>query len=296
MSIIIIGQGAWGLALGQLFRTAGQTVTLLHHGDALPPGAHMAIVVALPAQHIRESLKGLAVGETPIILASKGIEQHSGALLPEVVREVCVDAPILVLSGPSFAAEVLAKKPIAMTLAGHGETLTSALAAQLSSRLCRLYISADVTGVAVGGALKNVLALACGIAIGGGYGENARAAIFTRGLAEIVRFGIALGADAATFLGLSGVGDMVLSCTSTTSRNYSYGLAVGSGGRRPDPHTLTEGVATAAAVLVRAQALDLPMPVAAAVQDILSGKASVPEAVEALLKRPGGRGEGYLYR
>ena len=291
MSIVVIGQGAWGLALGQLFRAAGLGVTLLHHGDALPPGKHTAVVVALPTQHIRKSLAGLAIRETPIILASKGIEQRSGALLPEVVREVFTDAPILVLSGPSFAAEVLANKPLALTLAGHGEALTATLAAQLSSRLCRLYISSDVTGVAVGGALKNVLAIACGIAIGGGYGENARAAIFTRGLAEIVRFGVALGADSATFLGLSGVGDMVLSCTSVASRNYSYGLAVGAGVTRPDPHTLTEGVATAAAVLIRAKALDLPMPVAAAVQDILSNQASVAQAVEGLLKRPQGRGE-----
>jgi glycerol-3-phosphate dehydrogenase (NAD(P)+) len=191
------------------------------------------------------------------------------------------------LSGPSFAANVMQGLPVALTLAGQG---AEKLASLLNSRACRVYHSDDAIGVAVGGALKNVMAIGCGIAMGAGYGESARAALFTRGLAEMVRFGLALGARADTFLGLSGVGDMVLTATSPLSRNYAFGLRIGAGGG-VDMSALTEGVATASAALHRAVILGVPLPITAAVAAIVTGETDVKQAVAQLLDRPAGKSE-----
>lgn len=287
--VAVIGQGAWGTALGNLIEQAGGHALRLHHNDSLLENAPAAVVLAVPAQRLRGTLTALKLpAGVPLLLAAKGIELDTGLLLHEVAASVCPDNPALLLSGPSFAANVMQGLPVALTLAGVGaETLT----ALFNSRACRVYHSDDAVGVAVGGALKNVMAIGCGIAVGAGYGESARAALFTRGLAEMVRFGLALGAKADTFLGLSGVGDMVLTATSPLSRNYALGLKIGAGDGI-DGAALTEGVATASAALRRAAPLALSLPITSAVAAIVAGHCTVIDAVAALLDRPAGKSEG----
>ena len=269
-------------------------------------GADAALVV-VPAQFLRGVLADLATtlpsppmrspsswgrdGRTlPLLLCAKGIEVQSLMTMSEVAIEVMPASPLAVLSGPSFAAETARGLPTAVTIASRDPALAAAFVAALGSARFRPYSSADPIGVEIGGAVKNVLAIACGIVEGRGLGDNARAALITRGLAEMVRLGLAKGAAAETFRGLSGLGDMVLTCTATQSRNYALGAALGRGetlaetlaGRR----SVVEGVATAAAVARLAARLGVEMPIVAAVDAVLHRGMSIDAMIEGLLSRP----------
>jgi glycerol-3-phosphate dehydrogenase (NAD(P)+) len=225
----------------------------------------------------------------PLVLAAKGIELSTGLMLDAVLREVLPDRPLAVLSGPTFAREVARGLPTAITLAAEDESLGEALAQALGSAAFRPYWTDDVTGVLVGGAVKNVIAIACGIVAGRRLGENARAALLTRGMAEMLRLARALGARRETLMGLAGLGDLVLSATSAQSRNYALGERLGQGLGLADAQGssqgVTEGVATAGAVVQLAQRHEVEMPIAEAVDAVLHRGAAIDEAMEGLLSR-----------
>lgn len=319
----VIGGGAWGTALAQTLALGGKTVTLWAReadvvediasrrvnraflpGVALDPSicatANLAdaanndvILIVTPAQHVRaltRELDGHAPPGAPIVVCAKGIEQASGKLMGDVVSEALPAASVAVLSGPSFAADVARGLPAALTLACRNEALGRDLAAGLSSRQMRLYWSSDVTGAELGGAVKNVLAIAAGIVAGKDLGASAHAAIVTRGFAELRRFGEAMGARPETLLGLSGLGDLVLTCGSPQSRNMSLGRGLGEGKSLADilgaRSAVTEGVYTAAAVVRLAREKRVEMPIAEAVLAIIEGRLSVDDAVAALMQRP----------
>jgi glycerol-3-phosphate dehydrogenase (NAD(P)+) len=237
----------------------------------------------------RELGRHLAPG-TPVVICAKGLEQTTGKLLADVVGETMPQARLAILSGPSFAADVVRGLPAALTLACAEETLGQRLVESLGYRQFRLYRSDDIIGTQLGGAVKNVLAIAAGIVEGKALGASAHAALVTRGFAELQRFGRELGARPETLMGLSGLGDLLLTCGSPQSRNMSLGRALGKGetlaavlaGRR----SVAEGVYTAAAVTKVAIGKGIDMPIAEAVHAIVEGKVSVDEAIEALLSRP----------
>lgn len=318
--IAVIGGGAWGTALAQAARRAGRDTVLWARnpevigairergenpfylpGIALDPDIVAttdlataeeadALLLVTPAQHLREMCRRLAGTERPLVICSKGFETATGALMSEVVAAECPRAPIAVLSGPSFAAEVARGQPTAITLACADEGLGESLVQALGSQTFRPYWSGDVLGVQIGGALKNVLAIAAGVVMGRALGENARAALVTRGLAELMRLGAAMGARPETLMGLSGLGDLMLTCTSLASRNSSLGFALGEGksldeilaGRR----SVSEGVHTAGAVVRLAADHGVDAPISAAVDAILNGNAGIDDSVLALLARP----------
>ena len=320
----IIGGGAWGTALGQALIRAGRDATLwarepdvaatinARHentkflsGIALNPRLKAtnkledlascdAWLLVVPTQHLRGVCKQLAAAcknkTTPVIICAKGIEQKKLALPSEVVANVLPSCPLAVLSGPTFAIEVARDQPTAMTLACVDAALGSRMAQAISSRTFRPYLSSDIIGAQMGGAIKNVLAIACGIATGCGMGENARAALITRGLAEMMRLASALGAQTETLMGLSGLGDLILTCSSTQSRNMSLGVALGQGAKLDDiiaaRHSVAEGVQTAAAALELAEQHKVNMPIVEAVDAVLNHGASVDASIEALLGRP----------
>ncbi len=319
MRIGIIGGGAWGTALAQVASAGGETVMWArepevvssinaHHenslflpGVPLAPGIRAtadladladcaAWLVVTPAQHMRSVLTSAPACPPALLLCSKGIEEGSGALLHQVAREACPDASVMVLSGPTFAHEVAAGLPTALTLAAEDPADAEALRARLAAAAFRLYLSDDVAGAEVGGAVKNVLAIACGVVEGKGLGQNARAALIARGFAEMTRFGVARGARRETLAGLSGLGDLVLTCSSTSSRNFSLGVGLGQG--RPaaelmaDRRTVAEGAYTAPVLARLAQAEGIDMPIVAAVDDLLAGRATVDSVLENLLSRP----------
>jgi glycerol-3-phosphate dehydrogenase (NAD(P)+) len=321
--IAVIGGGAWGTALAQTLTLAGRdvilwarepdTVTDINErlvnrsflpGIALDPrlratarledcAAADAILLVCPAQHVRAvtaTLGRLVRPGQPLIVCAKGVEQATGKLLGEVVSETVPDMTLAVLSGPSFAADVARGLPAALTIACRNEVLGRLLAERLGDRQIRLYWSEDVIGVELGGALKNVLAIAAGIVHGKGLGASAHAAIVTRGFAEMRRLGHALGAKPETMMGLSGLGDLVLTCGSPQSRNMSLGRALGQGetlsavlGARI---AVTEGVFTAAAVVRLADEKRVDMPITQAVHAVLEGRLSVDDAISGLMRRP----------
>jgi len=322
-SVGIIGGGAWGTALAQTMRMAGRDALLWareaevvngiaarHANDLFLPGVSLdpglratadltdlaaldVLLMVAPAQYVRavgaELAPHLAAGK-PLVLCAKGLEQATGKLLGEVIAEVLPQVTLAVLSGPSFAADVVRGLPAALTLACPDEVLGARLVDTLAYRQFRLYRSADVIGVQLGGAVKNVLAIAAGIVEGKGLGASAHAALVTRGFAELRRFGEALGAKAETLMGLSGLGDLLLTCGSPQSRNMSLGRALGQGealqsilGAR---RSVAEGVYTAAAVARVAADKAIDMPISQAVAAIVAGKLSVDAAIEALLSRP----------
>ncbi len=319
MKIGVIGGGAWGTALAQVAARDGAPVLLwarepdvvasingANENTAFLPGVALspsiratgslgalsgcdALLVVAPAQHVRAVLAETAVGATPLVLCAKGIEAGTKLLVGEVAHQVAPRAPIAVLSGPTFAHEVAAGKPTAVTLACEDEDLRTRLAERLAGPAFRLYASGDVTGAEIGGAVKNVLAIACGVVEGAGLGLNARAALIARGFAEMTRFGLARGGQAETLTGLSGLGDLVLTCSSTNSRNFSLGVGLGQG--RPaaellgDRRTVAEGAFTAPVLREAAADAGVDMPVTAAVCALLDG-ADVRDVVEALLSRP----------
>jgi glycerol-3-phosphate dehydrogenase (NAD(P)+) len=248
-----------------------------------------AVLLASPAQHLRAAAKALAAhlpSHTPVLICAKGIERETGKLMTEVAREAAPSLDFGMLSGPSFAIEVARGLPVAVTLALKDGERAARLASALSGPALRPYVSTDVIGVAVGGAVKNVLAIACGIIEGRGFGESARAALTARGFAEMVRFGIALGAKPETLSGLSGLGDLILTASSRQSRNFSLGVRLAHGEKRDANEPLAEGADTADALLIRARAANVEMPIAEAVAAILRGAIDVDAAIRGLLARP----------
>ncbi len=322
-SIGIIGGGAWGTALAQTERLGGHPVTLWarnretveeindrHVNRRFLPGVPLdpeliattdiakaaaahAVLLVVPAQHIRAAARllrpHLATG-TPVVLCSKGIEQATGKLLGEVLEEELPDAIPAVLSGPGFAADVARGLPAALTVACSREDVGKRLADQLGHGQFRLYWTSDAIGVEIGGALKNVLAIAAGIVDGKGLGASAHAGLVTRGFAEMRRLGLALGARQETMLGLSGLGDLILTCSNTQSRNMSLGRELGLGRSLADVMgsrvAVTEGVYTAEAAVRLARAKGVEMPITEAVLAVVEGRAGVDDAISELMQRP----------
>jgi glycerol-3-phosphate dehydrogenase (NAD(P)+) len=319
----IIGGGAWGTALAQvLCRTGVEVVLWAREAEVVEsinrarenplflPGVKLeagikatssfaeaaradAVLLVPPAQHLREISKSLAPfldKGTPIVICAKGIEEKTGALMSEAASAVLPGAKLAVLSGPTFAAEVAKGLPTAVTLAAADPGLGKTLAEALGGRGFRPYLSDDMTGAQVGGAVKNVMAIACGIVMGKRMGDNARAALITRGLAEMVRLALAKGARAETLMGLSGLGDLVLTCAGPQSRNLSLGIALGEGQKLDSilasRRSIAEGVSSSAACVALARKLDIEMPISAAVAAILHQGADVDREIEALLSRP----------
>ncbi|HEX3430078.1 MAG TPA: NAD(P)H-dependent glycerol-3-phosphate dehydrogenase [Rhizomicrobium sp.] len=308
----ILGAGAWGTALAVVAMQSGRKVTIwardlssskVKHarGSALLHGVEFAaerekalqaeaVLLAIPAQQLRALLFKLPTElASPLVLCMKGIERGTGKLVTEIAAEVREKAKFAILSGPSFARNVVQGMPTAVTI-GAGAALARRLQATLGNSSFRPYASEDMVGVALGGAAKNVYAIACGIVIGLGLGENARAALLARSFAELCRLGRSMGARDETLMGLSGLGDLVLTATSITSRNYALGVSLGKGAELRDlissAAPLAEGVATAPALAQRAQLLSVELPVAETVSEILSGALAPKDAVPRLMARP----------
>ena len=249
-----------------------------------------ALLVVTPAQHLRATLERLSGARIPLILCAKGIEAGTGLLMSQVAQEVKPDAPIAALSGPTFAHEVADGLPTAVTLACADGDLAARIASRIARPSFRPYLSDDVVGAEIGGAVKNVLAIACGVADGAGLGLNARAALISRGFAEMTRFGLACGARGETLAGLSGLGDLVLTCSSTDSRNFSLGKGLGEG--RPasellaNRRTVAEGAFTAPVLRDCARKAGVEMPLVEAVCALIEEQMDVRAAVAALLSRP----------
>ncbi len=314
--IAVVGAGAWGTALANVIARAGRSVLLGARAGAdvlaktresprlpgvrldervavLPVGAELsrcdAILLAVPSQEMRAAARAIAPAlrqRTPVIACAKGIERGTRRFMTEVIAESAPAALPAVLSGPSFAADVARGLPAAVTLATSDEAVAAALTCALGSATLRPYHSTDMRGVEIGGAAKNVLAIAAGIVTGRGLGASAAAALVTRGFSELFRFGRAFGARPETLTGLSGLGDVILTCSSAQSRNYSYGLALGRGDSAQPGHALAEGIFTAPVLVEMAKDKGIDMPIASAVADVLTGRASVDEATETLLTRP----------
>jgi glycerol-3-phosphate dehydrogenase (NAD(P)+) len=322
-SVGVIGGGAWGTALAQTLRLAGRDVLIWaresetvddinerHVNRVFLPGVELApgvrattnlrdlassdvILLVAPAQHVRgvcTELRPHLKADQLVVMCAKGIEQASGKLMGEVLNEALPDALQGVLSGPSFAADVARGLPTALTIACRSEEAGRAMAERLGYRQLRLYWTSDVVGVELGGALKNVLAIAAGIVDGKGLGASAHAALVARGFAEMRRFGEAFGSRPETLLGLSGLGDLILTCGSPQSRNMSLGRALGEGRTLQDVMgarvAVTEGVYTAAAVVRLARERGIEMPIAEAVTAVLDGNVSVDDAIAGLMQRP----------
>jgi glycerol-3-phosphate dehydrogenase (NAD(P)+) len=321
--IAVIGAGAWGTALALAARRAGREVLVwtrraeqadamvaAGENEAYLPGIPLepeiritasaadladadAVLLVVPAQHLRGIAVHLAPSLPqlpPLVICAKGIEVESGRLLSQSLEEALPDFPLAVLSGPNFAAEVARGLPAAVTLACADAGLGAALVQALGGPTFRPYLSDDIIGSQVGGAVKNVIAIACGIVAGRGLGENARAALITRSLAEIARLCLARGGKRETLMGLSGIGDLTLTCTSTRSRNYSLGEQLGKGEALEDilaaRRSVAEGVPTAAALAGIAAEEGLDMPICAAVQEVLQESAEIDRTIENLLARP----------
>ncbi len=316
-SIAVIGAGAYGTALADVAARAGREVVLYARS---PAGAEMMqtsrsnprlpsasiddavfvtsdltlaaradiILLAVPSQQLREALTAIAPllpAGKPVVACAKGIEQGSHKFMTEVIAEVTPDVLPAILSGPNFADDVAAGLPTAVTLACADETIAIALVQALGSATFRPYHSTDVRGVEIGGAAKNVLAIAAGIVAGKELGASALAALTTRGFSELLRLGVACGARTETISGLSGLGDLILSCSSAQSRNFSLGVALGRG-ELPPAGKLAEGAFTAPVLIELAEANNVDMPVAKAVAMILGGGLSVDQVIEGLLTRP----------
>ena len=315
----VAGAGAWGMALANAAAAAGRAVVLwgrdelrmrsvaaTGRSDRLPgvvlsPAVVAtsdlydlarceAILVATPAQSSREMATRLSgvPGSAPLVSCAKGIERVTHAFMTEVLGQAAPGRQTAILSGPSFAADVAAGLPTAVTLASIDESLARALCDALRGPNLRLYHSTDVRGVEIGGAAKNVLAIACGVAAGHGLGASAVAALIARGFAELRRFGEAFGARGSTLMGLSGLGDLVLTCFSPQSRNFAFGQALGRGVSVAEAGAggLAEGVFTALALIELARERGVEMPIASCVEGLIEGSLDVSGAVEALLARP----------
>lgn len=324
-SISIIGAGAWGTALAQVIANEGKDVTLwarnfdfaseinvLRENKSYLSGYTLSeritatsdfeiaceaeiILMVTPAQAMRKILtdmKPYINADHKLALCSKGIELSSGKLMSEVANDVLPKTPVAILSGPNFAEEIVAGKPAATTLACETEMIAQTIQSAIAAPNFRPYITNDIIGAQVAGALKNVIAIACGAAKGLNLGESARASLVTRGLAEIARLGHAMGAQYETFLGLSGVGDIMLTCSSEKSRNFSLGLELGMGKNIAEilesRTNVTEGVHTAEAALMLAKKHNVEMPISTAVHKCLNEGLPLDEALHAMLNRPVG--------
>ncbi len=319
----MIGAGAWGTALACQAHKAGRRVVLWarrpevaaainreHQNAARLPGIKLdpaisattdlaeavdaeLVLLVVPAQYLRAVAKRAASAwhdDVAAVVCAKGIEQGTLALMTEVVEEAIPKAPVSVLSGPSFAIEVARELPTAITFAASQPALELAVPMALGTNHFRIYATDDVMGAQLGGAVKNVLAVACGIVQGRAMGDNARASLITRGLAEMSRLALAKGARPQTLMGLSGLGDLVLTCNATQSRNFSLGIALGKGDTLDDVlagrAAVTEGVFSAAAVSQLARNLGVDMPICVAVDAVLNGGADIDETISGLLARP----------
>lgn len=322
-TVSVIGGGAWGTAVAQSVRRTGREVKLwvyefetaqeinnYHTNRVYLPGVQLhpgikataklreaaacdVLLLVSPAQFLRSVAQELArhvCQGKPVVICSKGFEEETGKLMTDVLAEVMPQATPAVLSGPSFAAEVARNLPAALTLASTNEHIGHALTQALGHKTFRLYWTDDITGAQVGGAVKNVMAIAVGIVDGRQFGANAHAALMTRGFAELVRFGKKMGARLETLMGLSGLGDLILTCSSPQSRNMSLGQQLGQGkslkqilgGRK----SVSEGVYTVSSVMAMAKKHGIEMPICNAVHSILNGEMPVDEAIEAVLSRP----------
>ena len=316
-SVGVIGAGAWGTALAGVAARAGRAVVLYARnaesaaqmqstranprlpgvrlderieisGDIAAAARADIILIATPAQNLRDAVSRLAPHlrpATPVVAAAKGIERGTHRFMTEVIAEAAPEAAPAILSGPSFADDVARGLPTAVTLAAKDEALASALVQVLGSSTFRPYHTSDVRGVEIGGAAKNVLAIAAGIVEGRKLGASALAALTTRGFSELARLGRACGARGETLAGLSGLGDLVLSCSSLQSRNFALGIALGRGEPKPQGK-LAEGEFTAPVLIELAASQNVDMPVSKAVAAILSGKVTIDAAIEGLLTRP----------
>lgn len=319
--IAIIGAGAWGTALAQLYADHGRVVLWCRRAEqaqkisaARANAEHLSGVVlhenifvtadagalqnaevvlaAVPAQHLPAQLAALKphLRAAPIVICAKGIHRETGLLPHDAAAQVLPDHAIAILSGPNLAQEVAAGLPAAATLAAHDENTAQEISEILHAPAFRPYVSTDVVGVALCGALKNVIALAAGMTIGAGLGENARAALITRGMAEIMRLGLAMGARAETFAGLAGIGDMMLTCHAQTSRNFSCGFLLGQGKPIAEilaaRNSVTEGVTTVGPALALAGRHGVELPICAAVQAVLNNDINVGAALAQLMARP----------
>ncbi|MCB5174553.1 NAD(P)H-dependent glycerol-3-phosphate dehydrogenase [Microvirga lenta] len=317
----IAGAGAWGTALANAAASAGNEVVLwmrspeqaaelsasrtnerflpgVRLNDRIRPTADLSdlaparsVLLVTPAQTTREMTAALArllPPATPLVLCAKGIERETGAFLCDVVEEARPGAPVAVLSGPSFAHDVARGLPTAVTLACKEAALAEGIATALSGPTLRVYHRTDIRGVEIGGAAKNVLAIACGAVVGRGLGESAKAALIARGFAELLRFARAYGGTPETLMGLSGLGDLVLTCSSAQSRNFAFGMRLGQG-LSPDEAAggkLVEGATTAKALVALARAKGIDMPISEAVEKVLSGGWTLDQAVDSLMNRP----------
>jgi glycerol-3-phosphate dehydrogenase (NAD(P)+) len=316
-SVAVIGAGAWGTALATAAARAERKVTLCarnaEHAARIAssrenprlPGVQLSpdivvtselalaaraeiLLIATPAQHLRGAVNALAshlTSPTPVIACAKGIEHGTHKFMTDVIAEAAPDSLAAILSGPSFADDVARGSPTAVTLATKDEQLARALVQALGSPTFRPYHSTDVRGVEIGGAAKNVLAIAVGIAVGRKLGASAQAALTTRGFAELARFGRALGARSETLAGLSGLGDLILTCSSPQSRNFALGLALGRD-EKPPAGKLAEGEFTAPVLIELASSQNIEMPVSEAVAAILAGRSTIDAAISGLLTRP----------
>ena len=316
----IVGGGAWGTALAQLLAAGGAPVRLWarekdvvdainaeHHNPAFLPGAALspslsataeladmagldALLIVVPVPYLRAVLADLPSGDAPLIFCSKGMEAGSFAFPIDMARELVPQRPHAVLSGPTFAHEVAAGLPTAITLAAADADVAAGLARALARPHFRPYVSTDMIGAEIGGAVKNILAIACGIVDGAGLGLNARAALISRGFAEMTRFGLARGAQAETLAGLAGLGDLVLTCTSSNSRNFALGQGLGRGETvetlMADRRTVAEGAFSAPVVAAAARADNIDMPITDTVARLVAGEVRVAAAIQALLSRP----------
>lgn len=311
--IAVIGTGAWGIALAQNFARAGHRVTLWSRNpvDAAPcvlprlpdidilPSIHLTNVMpqdadytlfATPTHALRE-ISHTSAGKGPVIACCKGIEYETRAFPAEILRVTCPNRDVAVLSGPNFAREIALGLPAAATLAASTSTMAEHIANHLATSRFRLYASDDLIGVQFAGAAKNVIAIAAGVAIGAQLGENARAALITRGLAEMHRLNLALGGKAKTLSGLSGLGDLILTCTGPSSRNFQFGLALGKDAAprslvMDETRGIVEGVRTAPTLVELARNRFVDMPIVETVSKLVEGHISVSDAKEALMSRP----------
>jgi len=321
--VTVLGAGAWGTALAQVAAAAGREVTLwalepevveavnagqgnpaflpgiaLHQavratGDMAEAAKADVILAVPPAQHMRSVLKALRPHRsafTPVVLCAKGVERSTLALMTDVLAAEIPEAGAAVLSGPGFAKDVARGLPTATTIASKDAALAGRIVATIGLPTFRPYVADDLIGAEIGGAVKNVIAIACGVALGRQLGDGARAALITRGFAELTRLGLAMGAKAETLNGLCGLGDLVLTCASLTSRNTSLGAALGEGRALKDVlgerRSVAEGAESAPAVVVLAAKHGVEMPICAAVDDIIGGRVGIDDAIKALLSRP----------
>jgi glycerol-3-phosphate dehydrogenase (NAD(P)+) len=322
-TVAILGAGAWGTALAQVAAAAQRAVTIwarepevvegintarenplflpgirlnqvIRATDDLEDAAEADLILAVPpAQHMRGVLKELKAHVTPghpIVLCAKGVERGSLGLMTDVLAEEIPEAAPAVLSGPGFAKDVARGLPTATTVASGDQALAQRIVATIGLPTFRPYVADDLIGAEIGGAVKNVIAVACGVAEGRKLGDGARAALITRGFAELTRLGLAMGAKAETLSGLCGLGDLVLTCCSMTSRNTSLGAALGEGRSLSDVlaerRSVAEGAESAPAVVALAQKHGVEMPICRAVDDIIAQRTSIDEAIFALLSRP----------